>query len=122
MDPEHVIELPEKMGQSFKVVQIYLELNDQRVPCLPFNHAGQYHADILEDFLKEKKIPFEMRGGLPSLKGTGYEVVGMGYLERFKKMLIFSLDSGDYGIGINPEHIEKCKPYFNDKGLKIAIM
>ncbi len=122
MEHEHVIELPEIMGESFKVVQIYLERDNQRVPFLPFNHTEQYHADILEDFLKEKNIPCKMKNGLPSLKENGYEVVGMGYLERFKKMFIFSLDSGDDRIGINPEHLEKCKPYFNDNDLEIVIL
>lgn len=51
---EHVIELPATIG-SFKVVQIYLESDNEKLPFLPFNYPGHYHADILEDFLKKKR-------------------------------------------------------------------
>lgn len=62
-----------------------------------------------------------MNKKVPSLKGNDYEVVGMGYLDRFKKKFLFSRDSFDYSIGINREHIEKCKPLFNNKELEIII-
>lgn len=121
---EHIIELPEKFG-SYKVVQIYLERDNQKIPFLPFNHMGQYHADILGDFLKANNIAFGINNEhgkeLPSLKGNGYEVVGMGYIDTYGKMIMFSRDSFDYGLGINREHIEKCKSHFRNKDLKVII-
>ncbi len=116
---EHVIELPE--SGSFKVVQIYAG----GLPHLPFDYPGHYHRDILKDFLTKKNIPFEtkkmMGNVLPLSKGEEYEVVGMGNLYVMGEELKFSGDSFDYGLRINKDHIEKCKPFFKNKNLEITI-
>ncbi|TRZ54219.1 hypothetical protein D4Q76_02820 [archaeon] len=116
---EHVIELPE--SGYYKVVQILAG----GLPHLPFNYIGHYHRDILRKFLEGRKIPFEtieiMGKNCPVSKGAEYEVVGMGELIRKDNKISFSGDSMDYSMGINPEHIEKCKPYFTDKTLEIIV-
>lgn len=116
---EHVIELPE--DGYYKVVQILAG----GLPHLPFKRIGYYHRNILEKFLKDRNIPFEtkeeMGKQLPLKSGKFYEVVGMGELVRKGNKISFSGDSMDYGLGINPKHIDDCKPYFSDKTLEIII-
>lgn len=119
MENAHVIELPE--SGSFKAVQVYVN----ELPYLPFNYMAYYHKDILKKFLESSKIEFETESvfgkTLPSLKGKNYKVVGMGDFYISGKKLVFGGDSFDYSIGINPEHIEKCKPFFNNKDLEIIV-
>ena len=119
MENARVIDLPE--SGTFKVVQIYVG----NEPYLPFGETNDYHVNILKKFLESKNIEFkpdsEFGDNLPPLIGTGYGVVGMGYFYIYDKQLVFSGSSSDYGIGINPEHIEKCKPYFKDNDLEIKI-
>lgn len=95
------------------------------LPYLPFDYIGKYHRDILAKFLKGKNILFETRksmgNDLPLLKGKDYEVVGMGEVYVSGNEPEFSRDSFDYGLRINPKHIEDCKPFFNNKNLEIII-
>ncbi len=121
---EHLIELP---GDGFyKVVQVFVGEMPDGLPHLPFDFHVFYHRDILAKFLKGKNIPFETRksmgNDLPLLRGKDYEVVGMGELYVSGNKLEFSRDSFDYGLRINAEHIEDCKPFFNNKNLEIAVM
>lgn len=116
---EHVIELPQ--NGYFKVVQIYVG----NEPYLPFGEMNKYHRDILKKFLESKNIDFDIRiemgNELPLEIGKGYAVAGMGHFYIFDKKVVFTGESSDYGTGINPKHIEKCKPYFKDNDLEIKI-
>lgn len=119
MEHEHIIELPER--GYFKVVQISVE----DMPYLAFDNLGGYHRNILRKFLENNKIEFESENAfgkeLPRTTGKNYKVVGMGYFYKSGKELVFSGNSADYHIGINAEHIEKCKQYFNNNELEVII-
>lgn len=93
---------------GIKHIQIYYKRN-------PFMRIGNCsHKSLLEKFLREFKIEFEVRDShfesykVPLENKNGiYELVGAGKVELVNEKLEFSGGSFEYKKGTNLEHLEK---------------
>ena len=110
------IELPQD-GRLYKIVQLYVD----GTPRLETGSASaDTHASILERTLKELGVSYgtirSLEHEIPALGGKDkpYEVVGMGYLKRELRGIVIYGRSEEYKIGVNKEHIDRCKPLIQE--------
>jgi len=118
--PENVSIPP--LGGS-KVVQIYIGDDavlraDSRLP----------HGLILRDALDEFGINYEtfkgigLSGDVPRREGSGYKLTGAGLCLNTGKKVQLGSNSAQYDIGVDKEHIEKCREFLEKNGLAVEIM
>ena len=112
------IQIPEE-GDG-KVVQLVVEGR----PILRTG-VGKEHADILELALRELNLGFKTRnvGGkdIPLLEGDMYNVPGMGHYTRCENTVSVRGFSCGYEMGINPDHMEQCRPFLAERGINLMV-
>jgi len=94
-----------------KIVQLYI---DQNRVILRAGSNKRDHSQILKSALEEfglvsyptVKIFGEQ---VPALAGDNYRVVGMGWCTRVGECFSFYGDSMSYEIGLDLEHLERCR-------------
>ena len=104
------VQLPDE-GNMRKIVQLYLDGS-------PIIRYGQYkkqpHREILMNALREFDIEPEIvdiHGRmLPAPEGERYKAVGMGIVNLRDNVAEFFAESGQYGLQINPSHLQECQP------------
>lgn len=86
------------------------------------------HGAILRDALDEFGINYEtfkgigLSGDVPCREGDKYKMVGAGLCLNTGKKLLFGSNSTQYDIGVDKEHIEKCRSALEESGLIVEIV
>ena len=107
-----VVNWPGKSGE-YKVVQLRLDGK----PYLRFQSDCEIiHGAMLENFLRAQSIDYQTfrtdkDQTLPEARGERYVVDGMGEadVDVKRRRASFHGSSHDYGISINPKHLEEIK-------------
>lgn len=111
-------------SDDYKVVQLDVDGK----PYLRFREPKYVdgHGPILFIFLETLEIPYENTRGtsgaaVPALEGDRYKVHGMGRarVDVEQKQARLYGKSDDYGIRINPEHLEAVKQLVPDWNISI---
>jgi hypothetical protein len=134
--PEY-IKIPRPEESPSKIVQLYIGDKPTYVCDIPVLGSGGIflnHGDILGQTLKELGIAYEeitlSKGSAismprqgPEKNGERYKLVGAGICARKGEILYLGSNSSDYDdIGINPEHLERCRPFFEKEGFSFQLM
>ena len=114
-------------GNSGEYKAIQIDIDDE--PYIRFPEENQFkktHGGILIDILKSHSIDFEEHPEVryyPALVGERYKVHGMGkcIIDLEPKRAIFYSDSlsTTYGIGLNPDYLNKIRELEPDWKIEI---
>jgi len=110
-------------GNSGKFIQI---ICDGKY-IIKFGSGGDFHNDMLKDFLNENEVPYEVFGSLgsPLERGDGYFLAGAGYY-RLGEMVENELkvyledESETYRKGPSRSHLEKMGNCF--EGIELVVL
>ena len=105
------IQIP-KSNHDVQVIQFYIGDKPNRQPVTIGDVYRQKFRELLKKILLEKNLV--QTGSLddvvtPSIRGNGYEVVGMGFSRELKGKYFFHGESLEYMMGINRAHLEDTK-------------
>jgi len=113
--------------REYKFVQLYVD-GEPYFRIQDDVREEVYHGQILENFLKEMGIDYEIamrpdHCDCPACEGEGYEAVGMGVtsvdLKRKKVEILSWKLSTDYSIGVNEDHLRKLQQLEPDFSFEI---
>jgi len=109
-------------GTPAKVIQMYV---DGTKPVLFL--GSEMHSRALEKILQMLRLPYSFmnlqgKDKGPALSGENYRVVGMGHGSVYGNQISIKKNScsSGYEKRIDPEHLEKARPYLN--GLELEVV
>ena len=104
-------------NEDFKVVQVYVGVEEKPVIRIFSTNMRKTHAYILDSLLHTYKIEYTREKindkMLPPIIGNidPYRVAGMGTCKKIEDKVYFYHKSFDYKIGISEDHLQKSQAF-----------